>query len=90
MTDRRLRWLGLAPLGSFSVGCLALASAINPIPANADDATLIMGGTGNPDPDDAYLTASTTPTFAEYRSRERHPDRFGHSRAGLPADRLDS
>ena len=56
MTYRRLRWLGWALLGSFSVGCLALTSAINPVNAHADDATLIMGGTGDPDPDETYLT----------------------------------
>jgi hypothetical protein len=56
MTDRRLRWLGLALLGTAGVGCLTLTSAINPVAAYADVATLIMGGTGNPDPDDTYLT----------------------------------
>jgi hypothetical protein len=56
MTDHKLRWLGLALLGSASVGCLALTSAINPALTYADVSTLIMGGTGNPDPDDTYLT----------------------------------
>jgi hypothetical protein len=56
MTDRRLRWLGLALLGSLSVGCSALTSAINPVLAYADISTLIMGGTGDPDPDQTYLT----------------------------------
>jgi hypothetical protein len=55
MTDRSLRWLGLALLGSASVGCLALTSAINPALAHADVSTLIMGGTGDPDPDETYL-----------------------------------
>jgi len=35
---------------------LALTLVINPVPARADDATLIMGGTGDPDPDANYLT----------------------------------
>jgi hypothetical protein len=35
---------------------LALTSAINPVLADADVSTLIMGGTGDPDPDETYLT----------------------------------
>jgi hypothetical protein len=56
MTYRRLRWPVCALLGSFSAGFLALASTINPVCARADDATLIMGGTGDPTPDSMYLT----------------------------------
>jgi len=56
MTDRRLRWLGLALLVSGSAGLLALTSAINPAFAYGDDATLIMGGSGDPTPDTTYLT----------------------------------
>jgi len=56
MPYRRLRWPFGALLGSFSAGFLALASSINPVCAHADDATLIMGGTGDPTPDSMYLT----------------------------------
>jgi hypothetical protein len=56
MADRNLRWPGLAPLASVGVGCLALLSAVNPAAAYADVSTLIMGGTGDPDPDETYLT----------------------------------
>ncbi len=52
MAYRRLRWLGVALLGSVGVGCLALTSAVI---AHADDSALIMGGTGDPDPDETYL-----------------------------------
>lgn len=52
----RLRWPGLALLASVGAGCSALTSQIAPVLAHADDATLIMGGTGNPDPDETYLT----------------------------------
>ncbi|HTZ15191.1 MAG TPA: PE-PPE domain-containing protein [Mycobacterium sp.] len=56
MSYGKLRWLILVLLGSFSAGFLALATTLNPVCAHADDATLIMGGTGNPDPDATYLT----------------------------------
>jgi hypothetical protein len=59
MTDRNLRWLGLALLESAGAGCLT--SAINPANAYADASTLIMGGTGNPDPDNTYLPAQLQP-----------------------------
>jgi hypothetical protein len=56
MTSGRLARLGLALLVSVGVGCLMLTSAINPTFAYADVSTLIMGGTGDPDPDQTYLT----------------------------------
>jgi hypothetical protein len=56
MTHCKLRWQGLALPGSAGAGCLALMSAINPVVACADVSTLIMGGTGDPDPDETYLT----------------------------------
>jgi hypothetical protein len=56
MTYRRLRWPVGALLGTLSAGFLALAWTINPVCAHADDATLIMGGTGDPTPDSMYLT----------------------------------
>jgi hypothetical protein len=56
MSCRRFRWPVCALLGNLSAGFLALASTINPVAAHADDATLIMGGTGDPTPDSMYLT----------------------------------
>lgn len=56
MTEHRLRGSGLALSAGVGMGLLALALAISPVRAHADDATLIMGGTGDPDPPTAYLT----------------------------------
>lgn len=52
MSGRNHRRLGFALLASIGV----VTSVMGPAVAHADVVTLIMGGTGNPDPDETYLT----------------------------------
>jgi hypothetical protein len=54
MTTRRLRWLAGGLLSGAGAGLLALTSAMYPAFALGTDATLIMGGTGEPDPSPPY------------------------------------
>src|SRR5690625_1274771 len=51
MSGRKHLRLSFALLGSVGI----VTSILNPAVADADVVTLIMGGTGNPDPDEAYL-----------------------------------
>src|ERR1700722_18594558 len=54
MTSRRLRWLAGGLLSGAGAGLLVLTSAMNPAFAFGIDATLIMGGTEEPDPGPPY------------------------------------
>jgi PE-PPE domain len=54
MTSRRLRWLAGGLLSGGGAGLLVLTSAMNPAFAFGTDATLIMGGTEEPDPGPPY------------------------------------
>jgi hypothetical protein len=54
MTTRRLRWLAGGLVSGAGAGLLALTSAMYPAFALGTDATLIMGGTEEPDPSPPY------------------------------------
>jgi hypothetical protein len=56
MEGRRFRWLGAGLLASGGAGLLTLTSMMNAAFAfGVDDPALIMGGTGNPEPDLGYV-----------------------------------
>jgi PE-PPE domain len=54
MTTRRLRWLAGGLVSGAGAGLLGLTSAMYPAFALGTDATLIMGGTEEPDPSPPY------------------------------------
>jgi PE-PPE domain len=58
MSDRKLRWLGLALVTTAGAGVLGLSAMMNAASAHADDIGLVMGGSELPIPGPDYVDAA--------------------------------
>jgi hypothetical protein len=58
MSDRKLRWSGLALVTTAGAGIVGLSAMMNPTVAHADDIGLVIGGSGTPIPGPDYVEAA--------------------------------